>query len=124
MDPRLALLAEVKGKPVGFALALPDINEAFRHINGRMDLIGLAKLWWFSRKLTRVSFKILMMLPEYQGRGVEAVLIDQIGHAIYDIGYKEIDMSLTGDENVKSARLQDNLGFKPYRRYCLYEKGL
>ena len=124
MDPRLALIAEIKGKAVGFALALPDINEAFQHINGRMDLIGLAKLWWYSRKLTRVSFKILMMLPEYQGRGVEAVLVEQVGQAIWEIGFKEIDMSLTGDENVKSARMQDHLGFVPYRRYGIYEKGL
>jgi GNAT superfamily N-acetyltransferase len=124
VDPRLALIAEIKGKAVGFALALPDINEAFQHINGRMDLIGLVKLWWYSRKLTRVSFKILMILPEYQGRGVETVLVEQIGHAIWDMGFKEIDMSLTGDENVKSARMQDHLGFVPYRRYGIYEKGL
>jgi len=40
------------------------------------------------------------------------------------MGFKEIDMSLTGDENVKSARMQDHLGFVPYRRYGIYEKGL
>jgi len=124
LDTRLALIAEVGGKPVGFALALPDINEAFQHVNGRMDLVGLVKLWWYSRKLKRVSFKILMMLPEYQGRGVEALLVDDVGRAIWDAGFVEVDMSLTGDENVKSARFQDHLGFVPYRRYGMYEKRL
>ncbi len=124
MDPRLALLAEVNCQPVGFALALPDVNEALRHVNGRLDLPGLVKLWWYSRKLARVSFKVLMVLPEYQGRGVEAVLVEKIGRTIWGLGYQEIDMSLTGEENVKSTRLQENLGFKVYRRYRVYEKDL
>lgn len=124
IDPRMALLAEANCQTVGFALALPDINEAFQHINGRMDLPGLVKMWWYSRKLSRVSFKILIILPEYQGRGVEAVLVEHIARVIWEIGYKEIDMSLTGEENVKSARLQENLGFKIFRRYRVYEKEL
>jgi GNAT superfamily N-acetyltransferase len=124
LDPRMALLAEANCQPVGFALALPDMNEALQHVNGRLDLPGMVKLWWYSRKLSRVSFKVLMILPEYQGRGLEAVLIERISHAIWDLGYKEIDMSLTGEENVKSLRLQENLGFKVYRRYRVYEKAL
>jgi GNAT superfamily N-acetyltransferase len=124
LDARLALIAELAGRPVGFALALPDINQALRHANGRLDLPGMLKLWWYSHKLNRVSFKILMMLPEYQGRGVEAVLVYRVAQAIWEIGYTEIDMSLTGEENVKSTRLQDRLGFIPYRRYRIYEKEL
>ncbi len=124
MDPRMALLAEANCQPVGFALALPDVNEALQHVNGKLDLPGFVKLWWYSRKLTRVAFKILMVLPEYQGRGVEAVLAARIAHVIWGLGYKEIDLSLTGEENVKSTLLQENLGFKVYRRYRVYEKDL
>ncbi len=124
MDPRMALLAEVNCQTAGFALALPDVNEALQHVNGKLDLAGMAKLWWYSRKLSRVSFKILVMLPEYQGRGVEAVLIERISRAIWELGYREIDMSLTGEDNMRSTRLQENLGFKVYRRYRVYEKTL
>jgi GNAT superfamily N-acetyltransferase len=124
VDPRLVLVAELKGQPVGFAIALADINEAFQKINGRMDLPGLVKLWWYSRKLSRVSFKILMMLPEFQGRGVEAALVLKVAQAIFAMGFTEIDMSLTGEENVKSTAFQSNLGFKVYRRYRVFEKGL
>ena len=53
----MALIAEIGGKPVGYALALPDINEALQHVNGRLDLLGLAKLWWYSRKLKIGIFK-------------------------------------------------------------------
>jgi GNAT superfamily N-acetyltransferase len=124
IDPHLALVAEIGGKPVGFALALPDINEALQKINGRLDLPGIVKFWWHRRKLKRISFKILMMLPEYQGRGAEAMLIERIGQVILGRGYQEVDMSLTGDDNLKSTLIQENLGFQTYRRYRIYQKEL
>jgi GNAT superfamily N-acetyltransferase len=120
----LALMAEIEGKPVGYALALPDFNEALQAANGKLDLPGLLRVWWRSRRLSRLSFKILMILPEYHGRGVEAVLIERMARAVLRRGYREVDMSLTGEENDKSTRFQENLGMKVYRRYRIYQKGL
>jgi GNAT superfamily N-acetyltransferase len=115
IDPDLAMVAEVNGQPVGYALAFPDLNPALRHVNGRLNAIGLVKLWWH-------TFKILMMLPEFQYRGIEALLLVEVSKAIWRKGYQEIDMSLTGDKNIKSMRLQTNLGFKVYRRYRIYQR--
>jgi GNAT superfamily N-acetyltransferase len=120
--PDLAWMAEVGGKPAGFVLAFPDINEILCRLNGRLGPLNLLRLWWGSRHLKRVSLKILMVLPEYQGRGVEAVLIRELGRAIFRRGFREIDMSLTGENNEKSQRFQEHLGFKVYRRYRIYEK--
>ena len=39
--PELVLLAEVDGRPVGFSITLPDINEAIRPLNGRLTNFGL-----------------------------------------------------------------------------------
>jgi GNAT superfamily N-acetyltransferase len=122
MDKDMARIAFVRGKPVGFALALPDMNEALQHINGRLDPFSMLKVLWFSRHLKRASFKILVMLPEFQGSGIESVLVMDISRAMWNKGYEEVDMSLTGDENVKSNRYQDNLGMKVYRRYVIFEK--
>jgi GNAT superfamily N-acetyltransferase len=124
MDKDMALIAFVKGRPVGFALALPDMNEALQHINGRLDPVSLIKVLWFGRHLKRASFKILVMLPEFQGSGIESVLVMDVSRAMWNKGYQEVDMSLTGDENVKSNRYQDNLGMKVYRRYFIYEKDI
>jgi len=124
MDPDLGRLAIVKGKPVGFALALPDFNQALQHVNGKLDLIGLLKLLWFSRHLDRVSFKILVMIPEFIGSGIETLLTLEICEEILKKRYKEVDMSLTGDENEKSNRYQERLGLQVYRRYRVYEKEL
>jgi GNAT superfamily N-acetyltransferase len=124
LPPDEALIAEINGKPVGYMLALPDVNEALQHLNGRLWPFGIIKLWWYMRHIRRVSFKILMILPEYQNRGIESVLITEWARVAWKKGYQEVDMSVTGDENIKSNRFQDHLGMKVYRRYQIYEKKL
>lgn len=122
LDPQMTLIAEVSGRPVGFALAIPDYNQAFLHLNGRMGLTGIIKLLYYGKKIDRATFKILVMLPEFQRRGIETALVMEVVKTIWKKNYREVDMSLTGDENEKSNRYQDNLGMKVYRRYRVYEK--
>lgn len=124
IDPDLALVAEVGGIPVAFALALPDLTGALQKANGYLSPWGLFHLWKATRKPTRGTFKILMVLPEYQNRGIETLLVFNAAHAAFMKGYKEMDMSLTGSENEKSNRFQENLGYKVYRRYYLYQKNI
>jgi len=47
VDPNLLLIAEVRGEPVGFGLALPDVHQAFKKIpDGKLLPTGLLKLLW------------------------------------------------------------------------------
>lgn len=124
IDPRMALIAEVGGRPAGFALALPDVNQALQKADGKSDPISLLRVLTQMQHLERVSFKMLMILPEFQGRGIEALLIRNVARRIWRKGYKEVDMSLAGDENFKSNRFQSSLGFSTYLRYRLFEKDL
>jgi hypothetical protein len=50
VDPELALIGEINGEPIGFALALPDVNQAIRHLNGRLFPFGSAKLLWHMKR--------------------------------------------------------------------------
>ena len=38
--PEFTLIAEVGDEPVGFILCVPDINVAFKKINGRLTTFG------------------------------------------------------------------------------------
>ncbi|KAF0111640.1 MAG: hypothetical protein FD147_821 [Chloroflexi bacterium] len=124
LHPPMAVIAEVAGQPVGYAVALPDVYEALQKANGKLDLIGSIRFFFVLQRLQRVSFKILMILPEYQGRGIEALLIREVARSIWERGYREVDMSLAGEENIKSNRFTENLGFKIYLRYRVYEKSI
>ena len=124
VDPALAFFAEVNDEPVAFALTLPDLNEAFQRVNGRLGPIGMLKLRWHSRHLHRATFKILMIRPEFRGRGLETLLMTQTARVIFDRGFREVDMSLTGEDNENMQRMMAGLGMQVYRRYRVYERTL
>jgi GNAT superfamily N-acetyltransferase len=124
LDPELALLALADGRPVGLGLAIPDVNQALRGLGGRLGPIGLARFLMRRRRIDRASFKMLMVAPRYQRRYVEVLLMERLGEALWRKGYREVDVSLTGDENWKSNRIQERTGLRIYRRYRVYEKDL
>ena len=124
LDPKLALVAEVDGTPVGFALALPDANEALRHFDGRISRWGKIKLWWRLKRARTACFKLLGVLPEYRGRGLEALLIRGVGKALRRGGYERVDMSLASEKNEAINRVIQRMGGRIYRRYRIYEMDL
>ena len=124
VDPALAFFAEVNGEPVAYAITLPDLNEALQHVNGRLWPVGALKLWWHSRHLRRATFKILMIRPEFRGRGLESLLTTETARAIFARGFREVDMSLTGEDNENMQRMMAGLGMQVYRRYRVYERAI
>jgi hypothetical protein len=47
VDPELLLVAEVRGQIAGFALTLPDVNQAIKKVkNGKLLPFGIFKLLW------------------------------------------------------------------------------
>ena len=64
LDPEMVVFAEADGREVGFGLALPDISQALLHCNGLRYPWDYARLWYHSRHLPGVSFKIMAMLDQ------------------------------------------------------------
>jgi GNAT superfamily N-acetyltransferase len=127
IDPRIVLFAEVDGRPVGFSLALPDINQALIHLHGRLFPFGLFKLLWLTkvRKVcTRIRVLVMGILPEYQKRGIDTVLnyeTDVRGRAA---GYREAEMSWVLENNHEMNAVAKNLGYQRYKTYRIYEMAL
>ena len=47
LDENWAFIAEKDGEPVGAALTLPDYNQVFKRLNGRLLPFGWAKFLWY-----------------------------------------------------------------------------
>ncbi|HEY8833978.1 MAG TPA: GNAT family N-acetyltransferase, partial [Chthoniobacterales bacterium] len=78
--PELAIIAEVAGQPVGFILAIPDINVALRHVkNGRLTTfglpIGLAKILYYKGKTKTARLIALGVVPKFRRHGIAEMLV-------------------------------------------------
>jgi GNAT superfamily N-acetyltransferase len=121
IDPDTALFAEVNGNPIGFCVALPDINRVLIHLNGRLFPFGWLKAMRLVNQIDVVSFKLMGILEEYRRRGIDALLYLETVKAIYEKGYAWLDGSITSEFNPMVNLLANRLGAERYKHYRLYQ---
>lgn len=114
IDPKIVYYAYHNEEPIGIFLNLPDLNQYFRHFNGQFGL--LQKLQFVfrqkflpARKFTGIVFGIV---PEWQGKGVDAYLIGECGRIIQvpSKPYTEYEMQWIGDFNPKMINVAKSFG--------------
>jgi GNAT superfamily N-acetyltransferase len=124
IDPSLLLIAEVNGQPAGFSLALPDLNQALRHVNGRLFPFGIFKFLWYARRINGARVVTMGIIPEYRKRGIDVIFyIESIRNAKAK-GYKWGELSWILEDNVLMNRTIESLGARLYKKYRIYEKPL
>jgi GNAT superfamily N-acetyltransferase len=124
INPRLCAIAEIGGQPVGFALGLPDYNQALRHTDGRLFPIGLLKLLWYRRKIDAARVLTLGVKAGYRNKGLDALLILHIWKEGVRAGYAKGECSWILEDNWDMRRGLERIGASVYKTYRVYEKPL
>jgi hypothetical protein len=124
--PELAPFLEKDGKPVGFALALPDLNVVFqKNRNGGMFPAVMKLLWALkTRKIRRLRILLLGIIPEYRGKGLDAILYHWIWTtgAKFRIYWGEAGWVLEDNAAMNAGLIK--MGFTVYKTYRLLDRPL
>jgi hypothetical protein len=126
LDERLIWFGFYKGEPVAFFVSLPEINQIFKFVNGKLDLVGKLKFLWHKvRKTNHKAFGILFgVVPEHQGKGVDGALI-LASRVLWQSGkmqYTEYEMNWIGDFNPKMIQVVEQVGARVGKRHVTYRK--
>lgn len=130
IDPDMALLASVDGRPAAMIVALPDANEALARLNGRLLPFGWAKiLWRLKVKGVRTARVLLMGVKREHHNtplsgGLSALLIEMLHTRAAHKNLKAVEMSWILETNKPIRRLIEMVGGTVSRRYRLYGKNL
>ena len=120
-DLDLAFIAEDKDKPVGFSITLPDINQALKHIKGKLCPLALVKLLYYSRKITFVRIPMLGVIKEYRNRGIDTLFYHYTIQKGIQKGYTAAEMSWILENNVEMNRALEKIGAVRYKTYRFYD---
>jgi len=122
MDLDLTLIAKMGDAPMGFAVVLPDINEVLCHFDGEISYWGAARFYWYKWRIRTACFKLLGVLPEYRGRGIEAQIMYEMVQRVLKKNYDRMEISLASEKNIPMNRIIRRMGGRVYRTYRIYQR--
>lgn len=126
IDKDLIYFAFYKEQPIGFFLMFPEINQAIRHLNGKMNLPGMLKFLYYRhvKKIDVALGQLFGVVPEFQGKGVEAALIKRFTERVVsaDREYKYLELNWVGEFNPPMMHLMEYLSAVPARTHITYRK--
>jgi GNAT superfamily N-acetyltransferase len=127
VDPELALICEYGDEPIGFVLALPDINQALIHLDGSLFPFGIVKLLWHTKIRNKVNGARVItigVVPQFQKRGLDMMLYREVFERGTRKGYKWAELSWVLETNELMRRAIEEMGGELYKRYRIVEMPL
>lgn len=113
MDPELIWYAYYNNEPIAFFLFLPDANQIFRHLNGKLHLINKLRFLNYKRKrtITRARGTAAGVVPKFQNSGVESGIFYQMKGVMERKPHiNQFELSWVGDFNPKMIALYQATG--------------
>ncbi|HEX9649454.1 MAG TPA: hypothetical protein VGA21_02740 [Cyclobacteriaceae bacterium] len=114
VDEKIIWFGYYKNEPVAFFIMLPEVNQIFKYVRGKLDIMGkLIFLWHKWNKTCRKMIGVVFgVVPEHQGKGVEGAIIMAARKMVQDdyARYEDFEMNWIGDFNPKMIRVVEQVG--------------
>ncbi len=123
----LNYLAESATEPVAFMLMVPDYNQVFKPLKGRLltlKILGALPYLLGKKRPRLVRLVAFGIKKQFRGRGVEATIFAEGLKHIAQAGFAGCEASWILEDNIKVQRLIEIFEGKVYKTYRIYQKNL
>ncbi|ASC72750.1 uncharacterized protein XM38_037090 [Halomicronema hongdechloris C2206] len=126
VDPDVFIIAEDQGTMIGFLMGLPDYNIPLKHVNGKLNWLGLLKFLWYRRYINQGRVIAICSLPDYRRQMVPLALVylARRGGLRKRTPYQRAELSWVYEDNWPSRKIIEAAGATIAKTYRIYEKAL
>lgn len=112
MDERIIWFAYQNENPIAIFVNLPDLNQWFKHLNGKFDLWHKLKFLWIKKTVECTKFTGLVfgVVPEFHGKGIDSFMVGEAYKTVVKNPYNEYEMQWIGDFNPKMLNVAQGIG--------------
>ena len=119
-NPRMIKIITHGDDVVGFLFAFHDVSAALQRAKGRLLPFGLIDLLLEMRRTKWVAINGAGILPEFQGRGGNALLYSEMERTIVEFGFDHADLTQVAETAVQMRSDLNHLGGKLYKTHRVY----
>ncbi|GGO16551.1 hypothetical protein GCM10007972_25770 [Iodidimonas muriae] len=130
VSPHRVRICEVKGKPMGMFVTLPDINASIRSINGNLLPFGWLRLirQLFLSYPKRMRTPLMGVRKEFQksrySAAMSMMMIEHTRREVVRRGADWSELSWILEDNFGMRKILEEIGCTVYKTYRIYEKAL
>jgi hypothetical protein len=123
-DYRLIKIITHEEDVVGFLFGWPDLSAALQRAHGRLLPTGIFDLLLEMRRTRWIALNGAGILPEFHGRGGNALLYSEMEKTIQDYKFEHADLTQVAESAVQMRQDLINLGGKAYKNHRVYRRYL
>ncbi|WP_416442690.1 GNAT family N-acetyltransferase [Leeuwenhoekiella sp. A16] len=117
-------IADSDGKLIAFAITMPSFSKALKKANGKLFPFGIFHLLRARKKNNTAAFYLIGIDPEYQGKGVTAVIFHQMQELFNKNGITDVETNPELEENKAIQQLWKNYEHSLHKRRRTYKRDL
>ena len=110
------------GKLICFSITMPSFTDALKKINGKLTFLNkyyLIKAMRFNR---RASFYLIGVHPDYQNKGVTAIIFNEMQKLFNKQNIKTVETNPELEENIAIQKLWKHYEHRLHKRRATYTK--
>jgi GNAT superfamily N-acetyltransferase len=123
-DPKLIKVITHGEEIVGFLFGFPDVSAALQRARGRLFPFGIIHLLLELRRTDWIAVNGAGVLPEFKGRGGNALMYSELEKTMWDTQFQHGDMTQVAESAWEMRRDLENLGGVPYKNHRVYIKDI
>lgn len=118
------IISDAEGKTVAFIVGLPSLSEGLQKAKGKIFPFGWYHIKQSLKKPKVVDLMLTGILPDYQGKGVAAILINELQTVMEKYGVTEVETTGIFEDNQKAIQNWKNYENIQHKRKRCWKKNL
>jgi len=120
----ITCIKDKNGKLIAFSVIMPSFSKALKKANGSLLPFGWYHLLRAQKKNDTAAFYLIGIDPEYQGKGVTAIIFEQMQHLFQLKGIQFVETNPELKENTAVQLLWKDYNPKQHKERSTYRKSL
>ncbi|MBW6480210.1 MAG: N-acetyltransferase [Bacteroidales bacterium] len=120
----VSFILNEKDEMVAFGIVLPSLAKALKKARGKLYPFGFLHILYALHFNDTIDMLLIGVRPDYQNKGVTALIFSKIGQAFFRKGIKQIETNRELENNHKVQQLWAGYELRQHKRARCYIKSL